>query len=213
MSRVIEKTIYQFDELSDAAKETARDWFRGCIESDELTDYDDWRSVAEIFGVLFSAHKVRLIGGGVRYDPDIFWSRFASQGDGASFAGLYSYAKGSAAKIRAYAPTDDRLHAIADALAAVQKRNGYRLHASVTAGRGSYSHSGMMEFDVSREDNPWVKIEDEQEITKALRAFADWIYRQLEACNDYLTSEESVDESILANEYEFDADGSRSRDA
>jgi len=214
MSRVIEKTLYQFDELSPAAKEVARDWFRGCIESDELTDYDDWQRVADILGVTFARKEVRLIGGATRSDPEIYWSGFASQGDGACYCGTYAYALKARAKIRAYAPQDEKLHAIADALVAVQKRNGYRLRATIGSGSGRYTHSGMMEFDVYREVGEQAPSEaDERAVIKALRSFADWIYRQIEARNDYLTSEESVDESIRANEYEFDADGSRSRDA
>jgi hypothetical protein len=34
-----------------------------------------------------------------------------------------------------------------------------------------------------------------------------WIYRQLEAEYDYRMSAESVEESILINEYEFDENG------
>jgi hypothetical protein len=42
MSRTITKTIYQFDELSDQAKEKARDWWRGLLCYDEW-----WQSVYE----------------------------------------------------------------------------------------------------------------------------------------------------------------------
>lgn len=40
-----------------------------------------------------------------------------------------------------------------------------------------------------------------------MRAFADWIYRQLETEYDYQNSDEQVDESIIANEYEFTEEG------
>jgi hypothetical protein len=40
-----------------------------------------------------------------------------------------------------------------------------------------------------------------------MRDFADWIYRQLESEYDYANSDESVDENILCNEYEFDENG------
>ena len=37
MSRTVESTVYRFDELSDTAKERARDWWRNCAENSLLT--------------------------------------------------------------------------------------------------------------------------------------------------------------------------------
>lgn len=36
----IEKTVYTFDELSESAKETARDWYRDSMEQDDWTGRD-----------------------------------------------------------------------------------------------------------------------------------------------------------------------------
>jgi hypothetical protein len=47
--RQVTKTVYQFDELSDKAKEKARDWFKGILDSD---DFDSVTSEAERFGRL-----------------------------------------------------------------------------------------------------------------------------------------------------------------
>lgn len=44
---------------------------------------------------------------------------------------------------------------------------------------------------------------------EALRDLARWLYRQLEREYDYLTSDEAVDEAIVANEYSFTVDGKR----
>ena len=38
---------------------------------------------------------------------------------------------------------------------------------------------------------------------------ARWLYRQLEAEYDYLTSDEAIDDSIIANEYTFTENGRR----
>lgn len=46
-------------------------------------------------------------------------------------------------------------------------------------------------------------------VIEALRDLARWLYRQLEREYDYLTSDEAVDEAILANEYSFTVDGTR----
>ena len=204
MARIetVTRTLYSFDELSDDAKERARDWYRGCIESDELADYDDWQAIAEILGIKFRAQSVRLMGGGMRQKPVIYWSGFCNQGDGASWEGWYSYSKGASARIRAYAPQDERLHAIADKLQAVQRRNFYRLQASSTVS-GHYVHSGCMRIDVTRTDDIDASESDCDAVIECLRDFADWIYSQLQAQWHWLHSDECVDESIRANEYEF----------
>jgi hypothetical protein len=49
----------------------------------------------------------------------------------------------------------------------------------------------------------------DEELAEALRAFMKWIYRQLEREYDYLTSDEAIAESIIANEYEFTEEGER----
>lgn len=205
----IEKTsraLYQFTELSDEAKETAREWYRGCIESDELADYDDWQAIAAILGVEFRMRDVKLMGGGTRQDPAIYWSGFCSQGDGASWEGCYSYAKAAPKRIRDYAPQDERLHSIADRLLELQRRNFYQLQASSTVS-GHYVHSGCMRIAVERKDERAFNGNDEESLIQCLRDFADWIYRQLEAQWDYLNSDEAVDDSIHANEYEFTESG------
>ncbi len=46
-------------------------------------------------------------------------------------------------------------------------------------------------------------------VTEALRDLADWLYRQLEREYEYLTSDESVEETIIANEYTFTEAGRR----
>jgi hypothetical protein len=51
--------------------------------------------------------------------------------------------------------------------------------------------------------------ETEEEVTRLLRQFADWIYRQLEVEHDYQLSDENADETIRANDYEFTSEGKR----
>ena len=49
----------------------------------------------------------------------------------------------------------------------------------------------------------------EATVIEVLRDLARWLYRQLEREYDYLTSDEAVDEAIVANEYSFTVDGKR----
>lgn len=202
MARVIPTTVYTFAELSDDAKEVARNWYRECIDSDELADRDDWCAIAAILGITFDTRAVKLMGGGTRHDPCIWWQLGYSQGDYANFDGRYAYAKGAAKRIREYAPTDKTLHAIADDLQAAQRREFYRLEA-----RAKSEHRGGMSVDVWRSDDVECDAGDVA-VREALRDFASWIYDQVRAQNDYLTSDETVDESITLNAYEFHEDGS-----
>src|SRR6476619_4611231 len=102
MPQIVEHTLYKFDELSDAAKERAREWFReGALDYDWWDFiYEDAARMANILGIDLNQKPVKLMGGGTRYDPFIWLSGFYSQSDGACFEGRYSYAKGAAKAIR-----------------------------------------------------------------------------------------------------------------
>lgn len=49
----------------------------------------------------------------------------------------------------------------------------------------------------------------DHELRQLMRDFADWMYRQLEAEYEYRMSDEQVDDTITANEYEFTESGER----
>jgi hypothetical protein len=205
MSRIIETTVYQFDELNPEAKERARDWYREASSADFAefhaeSMYEDFLRVAEIFGITIRTYR-KTYG--------IYWSGFSSQGDGASYAGHYRYAKGTPKKIREYAPQDTELHRIADDLQHLQRLCFYTLTASINAGNSHYSHSGTMRFEVENRLGGEVAEGYQENLTQLLRDFADWMYRQLEKEYEYQNSDEVVDENIRANEYEFTENGAR----
>ena len=133
-----------------------------------------------------------------------------AKGDGACFEGYWSHAKGAAARIRDYAPKDATLHGIADRLQAIQRRNFYQLAAEASH-RGRYYHEYTMSIDVTRDSPRWQPpTEDAEElVTEALRDLARWLYRQLEAEYDHLTSDEAIEEGIIVNEYTFTEGGRR----
>jgi hypothetical protein len=74
MSKVIEVEVFKYDELSDSAKQKARDWY---IES---MDYEWWGSVYEM---AIEDGKEKGF-----YIDKINFSGFYSQGDGASWSGF-----------------------------------------------------------------------------------------------------------------------------
>ena len=212
MPETIETTVYRLGELSDAAKEKARAWYReGGFDYDwHDAVYEDFQRIAEILGVRFKTRTVRLMGGGTRQEPCIWFRGFWSQGDGACWEGSYRYRKNASAEIRAYAPNDETLHGIADALQAVQRRNFYQLRAEASH-RGHYCHEYCMSIEVERDSPTWqdMTADAEETVIGALRDLARWLYRQLEHEYDYLSSDEAVDETIAANEYTFTEAGHR----
>ena len=151
---------------------------------------------------------VRLYGGGTRDKPQVNFSGFASQGDGASFAGRYSYARGAARAMRAHAPKDAELHRIADELQALQRRNFHQLHASIRQS-GRYCHEYTMAIEVERDSPTWQPPTDDAEdaVTEAMRDLARWLYRQLRAEYEHLTSDAAIDETLAANAWSFTAAG------
>ena len=212
MPEIIQTIVYTLNELDGRAQSRARDWYRQASTDDDWHEavFEDFERICDILGVELATRSVRHYGGGTRQKPCIWFSGFSSQGDGASFEGGYQYRKGAAREIRAYAPRDERLAAIADQLQNIQRKNLYALEAKVTH-RGRYYHEYTMEISVERaspHDQP-PTADAEEIVTEALRDLARWLYRQLEQEYDYQASDEVVDEGIIANGYTFTEGGRR----
>jgi len=207
--RTLETVVYKFDELSDEAKETARQWWRDCENQDSSTfdfTYEDVATIAETFGLDIRTRPVKLMNGKVRYDPCIYFSGFSSQGDGACFEGEYRYKTGALKAIKAEYPKDEELHRIVKALQDLQKKNFYRIHCSMRHS-GHYYHSGCMQVDCENSHSSYLPVVGEDDFIQCMRDFADWIYTRLEEEYDWIMSDEHVDDSIVANEYEFTKGG------
>ena len=140
----------------------------------------------------------------------MFFTGFHSQGDGASFAGSYSHARGAAKAIRTHAPLDTELHCIADELHAAQRRNFHALHATIRQ-QGRYCHEYTMAIEVERNSPIWQPITDgaEDTVIEAMRDLARWLYRQLRSEYEHLTSDATIDETLAANCWTFTAGGER----
>lgn len=207
---------YTFAQLSDNAKDKARDALR---YTDHYLEYEWWDSVYEdaariatILGIDLMRTERRKVGKSYE-TPDISFSGFCSQGDGACFAGHYHFNPNSVAEINAYC-NDEKLISIATELFTLQLARrllGLESFSAAITTAGSYSHSNAMSVEVHFEEDdehPIDAIEDdaiEDEVTNVMRSFADWIYATLEKEHDYLMSDEVVDDQ-LADET-FDEDG------
>jgi len=209
MTREITKTVYKFKELSEEAKEVAREWWRECenADSDTSCTYDDACRMADLLGIEIDDRHWTNSSGFKGKTQTIYYSGFSSQGDGACFEGSYRYKKGAVKAITAETGgTDKELIRIAGELQKIQAKNFYQLTARMKHS-GHYYHSGCMSVDVERYDEKEMTSDAEDEITQLMRDFADWIYDQLEADYEYRMSDENVDESITINDYEFYENG------
>ena len=205
MPRTIEVQLFKYEELSEKAKEKAREWWR----SDEL-GYEWWDGAYE------DAMNVgKLLGFDIK---DINFSGFWSQGDGARFSGSWRAADVDAEALRKECPQDEELHKLAAALEEVAKRNPEASMVIIYFGR--YEYSGCTNFDqdfpfgdddATNEENEAAgkRADDDFETARdSARSLMDWIYVQLEKEHEYLMSDEQVAETICSNEYEFHEDGS-----
>jgi hypothetical protein len=210
--RIEETKVYTFDELSDDAKDTARNWYRRSSDGDTYWSesvLEQGAEVCRILGIELATRPVKLMNGDTRREPVIYFSGFSSQGDGACFEGTYRYAPGAARKLRAEYPQDEPLHRIAVELQQIQRAWFYRLEASISH-RGNYYHSMSVSIDV--DDASGLRTVDDrtaEDISDALRDVMNWIYRRLEAEYEYQNSDEVIDENMRANEYEFTESGER----
>ncbi len=75
MPQIITTTVYTIDELSDAAREKARTWYREAGVPDEWYDYvyNDFETICGIIGITLQTSPVRLYGGGTREQPHIWF--------------------------------------------------------------------------------------------------------------------------------------------
>jgi len=195
------ETVYPYSELSDRAKEKAREWwYRGFCEWNSFEDSAECvignaKRLGALMGI--EVEEVRYRG---------FWS----QGDGASFVGSYAYAKGAVKALTVETGGTERdLIRIAERLQAVQKTGFYGFTAIVRSGTGSNfcSHEHTVSIDVSHVTERNVGEGAEEIIDDCLRDFMRWIYRRLESEYEYQTGEEQIAESMEVNEYLFDEDG------
>lgn len=207
-TQVITKTVYEFEELSDTAKQRAIESFR-----ENNLDYDWWDFVyedaarmAELLGIDLNQKRVKLMNGNTRLDPAIYFSGFCSQGDGARIEADYRYQKGAVKAITSEAPKDEELRRIAKGFQDVQQRNFYQIEAAVRLS-GRYEHSGCTSIAVERRDGKEMSDNGIEAIKELLRGFMDWIYRQLERAYDWQQADEQIIENIKANKYEFDEEG------
>jgi len=189
---------YTFSELSDAAKEFARDWFRQSSGFDADYVTNDAKQIGAMLGLS---------------EMQIFWTGCSSQGDGACFSARWQSSAVKIGGVKDYAPQDKELHRIA---AEFERISGAFQFSSFTVQhRGHYYHENCTEFAMSITDSQDNEIETpaaiqaEKDLIVAAKDFMRWIYRTLEKEYTWQNEDEQVDENISCNDYLFTETGRR----
>jgi hypothetical protein len=200
--------LYSFDELDKTAKEKALTTYRHLN-----VDFDWWDNKYEDFITLCSYL-------GIAVDKEsIYFRGFYSQGDGSKFSAMVDIPKlVQAVKVQAwrtYAPLQEFTFPILQvdrrAMALVAncilpkepqisgRSRFYGIHTdlgiTVVNERSSHDHV----FDELDKLQDWLAL-------VAVKLYA-YLYSALEKQYEYLTSENGLAESIIANDYLFTADG------
>jgi hypothetical protein len=200
MSREITVQVYQFEELSDKAKEKAREWFKDKVLNNDFQHETD--SITESF-----EEKLEEYG----YPTDnVNWSLSYSQGDGMAFYGRIDTLEKVAERLldeRKLKRFKTLVNAGLELILNI-KRNSYGSH---------YSHYNTMYIDsdiypsficngnykkIEKFCEEFIEliIKDVKSVSKELEASG---YKQIE----YYYSNEYVDQEIIGNEYEFTEEG------
>lgn len=199
--RTIRTKVYSFSELSKAAQDKAISQF-----SDINVDYDWWESTYENLKEL-----CKTIG--IEVDlKKTYFSGFSHQGSGSAFtAHIYvseclKAIKGE--KWKEYAPSDKlEFYPVTDNML----RLCHLCSCSIeTANRESSVKISFDSDTYGKHPNiDAVITEIEDFLEDVAQTINHWFYRNLEKEYEYLTGEDAIKETIIANEYEFTIDGNR----
>jgi hypothetical protein len=219
---------YKFNQLSEQAKQRVRDHHTEGLDY-EWWDYQyaDFVETARLLGVEVDTKYREGADGKIVEDPDISFSGFWSQGDGASFSGnlrlLADKPLCRCDNILKDRPDDKVLLCVADILDGFHSKCRLiapeydQIVVSVYKERNlQYVHSNTMQVDEDR-FSEWFDYDDDMNITQAelmlredlvevleaFRTLADWLYNQLETTYEYLCS----DEAIIERDDRFDKEG------
>lgn len=189
--------LYEFDELPEDVKADVIEKHR-----DINVDYD-WAKWS------LEGHEERLEALGFN-DPDISFSGFCSQGDGASFTcksvDLVKFLKGQKALTRFKSLVNMEKSETGEFIASVDRFDHHYCHEhTVKAG----VEVNWFDDEEQEIQEGLSKMGDELQtlITETVRTLSKKIYRELESEYEYLTSDEEIIETLKANEYTFTASG------
>lgn len=194
--REVTVALYTIDELGGEARRRALDRARDINVAEPELWHEDLTRVSGKYPCEFQEDAAEK-GFGME---EFYFRGFGSQGDGASFEASVDY--------------EDYI---------VKNRRGNRYRALLNAARaeggglsiktrGHYCHSNTMHLDGHNRYYGSERAEEQAgelagEVLRAARDLAREFYRSLEREYEYLTSDEAVEDALMAHAVEFDATG------
>jgi hypothetical protein len=209
MPRIIQTTVYKYEELNEKAQAKARDWYRNVSAGDNyfadcLTGPGcDFENVARFCGWQIGQRKHGKNG-----ELAIYWSGFWSQGDGLHFVGKWHAAHVDLTALKAWAPEDKELHALGERFAKLAHDHRFGV-GNISDHNSRYVHAMTVTPIIYVENGKEPTPADEDEFRDVSRGLMRWMYRALEKQYEYENSDEAVADTIKANEYEFTEEGKR----
>jgi hypothetical protein len=196
MPTIVEVKVYKFEELNDKAKEVAREWMRDADAQDSFQS----EAITDSFTYWLDEEKLP--------SDDIRWSLSCCQGDGVAFYGTVD--------LEEYL-TKNKLRTKYRSLIKYNKDYGIKVEIEKSQSFHRYDHWNTMRIEVNQEDfnhDPTPQMYSLMgDLEKHLRDKCIAMSSHLETKGyeqlDYNRSDEVVDESINANEYDFEECGRR----
>ena len=197
--RTIEIKLYSFEELSEAAQAKA-------IEQQRKFNDTECHSTWSTF--ILSDWQVKLSAWGFNTEIGaIKFCGFGSQGDGACF-------DCKDIDLEVFCTKEKLLTKYRTLLNTLKKDSTYHsIYTHTNCTRYLHSHTRMIDGDLEVSenhdqvyyDNIWIKIVED--VQNKYYKLCDDIYRDLQEAYWHSTSDESVKAQIIANDYEFNEDG------
>ena len=207
MTKEASAEAYTVDKLPEDIKQWVLDKYRHLeVEDFDWWDcvYDDWKEKLQEFGFM---------------EPEIYFSGFGSQGDGACFDCKHIDIRKFASHhketfIKLFFPhINKHLDAIENCVDFRIERNSYANHYSH---RNTRYVDWQIHTDVDEELGERLAATFEEKIKEisgliddVRTELSDKIYKSLWDEYDYLTSDEAVIEALNSNDYKFDEEGER----
>ncbi len=213
MPVLLQTSAYSLNELPKNVQTRVLEKYRALpVHEDWFQSTYEWADqAAQILGI--AINRKRISKHFVDTTPAIYFTGFASQGDGACFEGHFSSPGDSAQitrNIARFSPSDVDLLNIAKRIQHLLLCTDDQLTATLTHCGGSHTYPMMI--DVGAEltfetDDTITAISApnsiETELRDVLHHFMNWIYRQLEQEFEHLTSDNQVFKAINCGGFLF----------
>lgn len=210
MSRIIETEVFKFEELSDSAKEKARDWYRGVMDSNGFDWSGEVSDTLKAFENEFPARAKDWEYSSHSYDVN------------SEFTGDETVAELSGVRLRTYLLNNhyDALYGFRvygglsssfltrDEVTRYRKSSNIKRVSRIIRGETDCPFTGVCyDYSILQPIRDFIKKPDGRTFADLMQDCFDSLFSDAQSEWEASYENENVDEAIVANEYEFTADG------